>query len=84
LGSQPRDEFLDLPLALVRGGLEQVAMVLGHEMRRQQSHRREVHRSVAEQFEDDGVFPNGPSRLNAAIGGMLGEMEHLHAVGEHG
>jgi len=46
-------------------------------------HCREVHRPIAEQLEDDRVPPRGPARFDAAIGGVLGEMEHLHAVGKH-
>ena len=59
-------------------------MVFAREVRCQQTHCREVHRPIAEQLEDDRVPPRGPARFDAAIGGVLGEMEHLHAVGEHG
>ncbi|HEU4798897.1 MAG TPA: hypothetical protein VFT63_08195 [bacterium] len=73
-----------MPLTLMLSRLEEFTMVLRREVWRQQSDRREVHRSIAEQLEDDGILSSGPSRLNAAIGGMLGEMEHLQTIGEHG
>ncbi|HEU4798697.1 MAG TPA: hypothetical protein VFT63_07195 [bacterium] len=58
-------------------------MVLGPEVRNQQSYCREVYGPIAEQIEDDGIFSSSPGCLDTAIGGILGEMEHLHAISEH-
>jgi hypothetical protein len=71
-----------LPLALVPGILKEVSLILGRELRDQQSHCREVYGPITEQVEDDGVLSRGPGGLDTAVGSILGEMEHLHTVGE--
>ncbi len=82
LGAQPRDECLDLPLARVPGHGEQVPMVLGREVRREQPHRREGHRALSEPLQDDREPPGGPGGLDAPVGGVLGEVEDLRTVRE--
>ncbi len=62
---------------------KEVGMVFGREIRCQQPHCCEIYRSIAEHVEDEGVFSSGPCGLDTTVGGILGEMEYLHAVGEH-
>jgi hypothetical protein len=47
----------------------------------QQGYRRQSDRSVGELLEKDGKSPGGVCGLDAAVGGVLGEVQHL---GEQG
>jgi len=78
------DEFLHLPLAHVAGRGEQVAVVGGREVRREQPHRCESHGAILEHLEDHRELPRGASGFDAIVGGVLGEMENLRTVGEEG
>src|SRR3990172_8859215 len=75
-------EFLDLPLASMARCREEVTMVGGGEVRREDPDGREGHGAIREHVEDDREPPRGAGRLDAIVGGMLGEMEDLRTVGE--
>jgi len=40
--------------------------------------------TLGEQVEKDRPFPRGPRRLDAQVGGVLGQVQHERAVGEQG
>ncbi len=69
--AQSRDEFLDLPLALVPGGIEDSPMILRCQMRCQEPHRRESHPSVGKQLQEDQELPGGTGGLDPTVGRML-------------
>ena len=48
----------------------------------EEAHRAQVHRALAEHLKNDRERPAGPGSLDAVIRRVLGEMEHLNAVGE--
>ena len=76
-------QLLDLRLALVRGGRQQVGRRLGGEMGRQQDDRRQVEPAVGEGAEDRGELPCRPTGANQAQRGVLGQAPLLDEVGEH-
>lgn len=82
LRAKARNQFLDLALAPVPGGIEDLAMVLGREVRPQQTDRSHRERAVGEQLEDDGITPRRPRGLHTKVSGIVGEAQHLRAVGE--
>jgi hypothetical protein len=57
-------------------------MVGEGQVRGQEPHRREVDRSLFEQVQDGGEAASGAGGLDAVVGLVLGEAEHVPAVGE--
>jgi len=82
LRTQPCEELLHLSLALVPSHVQDFSVVLLSQMGREESHRRQVHRSHLEHLEYDRKTPDHPGGFDAPIGGVLGEMEHLRAIGK--
>src|SRR5262245_15747450 len=74
--------MLDLSLALVPRHVDEVLMVLRREMRREQADRREREVACFEPHEQDWIATRGASSLDPAIGGVLGQAQHLGAVGK--
>ena len=79
---EPRHDLLDLTLAAVSGLVQQRPVVLGREMRAKQTDRGEGDIAGARPVQDEGKATPGPARLDAMVGRVLREMEHLRAVGE--
>ena len=79
---QRGNKALDLALALVPRPREQLAMIVGCQMRSQQSDRGQRDRTLSNQVENDGKTCRHPRCLNAVIGGVLREVQRLRAIGE--
>jgi hypothetical protein len=63
--------MLDVSLALVAGGFDEVQVVLGREMRRQQADRREGQVTRREPLQEHRILACDASRLDAPIRGVL-------------
>jgi hypothetical protein len=74
--------MLNVPLALVPGGLEKGLVILGGQMLAQHRDRRERHIAPCYQLKDDRIPPRGPRRFNSVIRRVLREAQHLGAVRE--
>ena len=70
------------PLTFVARRVEDLAVILRRQVRRQQTNRGQGDRPVGQQRQDDRKLPRNASGLDASIGGVLGEAEDLRAVGE--
>ncbi len=81
-GGEPGHDLLHLRLPLPAGRLEHAAVVLGREVRAEQSQRREVDRARGEQLEYDGEAAGRARALDAVVGLVLGEGEGVPAVDE--
>ena len=64
------------------GHVKQFPVVLVRQMCSQEPHRRQVHRSLLEPLEKDWEPPDHPGGLDAPVGGVFGEAEHLRAIRE--
>jgi len=73
---------LDLPLALARCRREQLPVVLGREVARQQAHRRQAEGTPTEHWQDHGEPPRRPRRFDAVVRSRLGEMKDGAASGK--
>jgi hypothetical protein len=76
------DLVFDVALALVPSGLQDVAVILVCQVRRQQPHGREVQGTPLEQLDDQREALRGTGGLNPSVGGTFGQVEDLGAVGE--
>ena len=77
---QAGNELLDLSLALVSRSFEHVTMVVSGEMRREQPDCRQRQRAVRKQFQQEWIPSPRACRLDATVGCMFGQMQHLRAV----
>ena len=82
LRAQTRHKMLDLALALVSSVVQDLKMVDGRQVRGQQGHRGEGHRPVGQQIQNNWELAGCSRRLDPAIRSVLGEVQHLRAVGE--
>jgi len=64
--------------------LQQGAVVLRRQVGREEPHGREVNGTLRQQVENLREPPRRAGRLDPEVGGVLGEVEHLRAVGEQG
>ena len=64
------------------GSLEHLTMILWCQMRREQTDRRKRDRTVGQSVEDHREPPRDTSRLDAVVGGVLREVQHLGAIDE--
>ena len=80
LGEALRQEPLDLGLALVRGGREELVRVLGRQVRRQQDDRAQVQVAIGQGGEDGGVLARGACPANPVEGRLLGQTQFLDAI----
>jgi len=71
LWAQARNQVLDVPLALVACGLQNFAMVVRGQMRRQQTDGCQGDGSSFKQRQNDRKPPRGASGLDPPISGML-------------
>jgi hypothetical protein len=76
------DELFDLAFALVPSLVEQFDVVVRRQMRREQADRGQGEVASGQQVQDPGKPPRRPRRLDTAVGGVLGEVQHLRAVRE--
>ena len=74
--------MFDPSLAFVSRVIKHVAVVGRREMRREECDRRERHRAVAKQIQDNRKSARGARGFDPSVGGVLREMEHLCAIGE--
>jgi hypothetical protein len=82
LRPQRRDDFLNLPLALVPCSREHLAVIAFGEMRRKKTDRGQVEGTVRELCDDDRPLPRRPRRLDSKIRGVLRQVEDPRAVRE--
>jgi len=68
---QPRNQQFDRALALMPRRVEHIPMVLGREMRLQQSHRRQMNRTVGEPLENQRESPRRACCLNPVVRRVL-------------
>jgi hypothetical protein len=80
--AQARHNVLDVALALLTSLVQNLAVVVRGQMGRQQRDRRQRHRAVAQQIENDREPAGGPRCLDPPVGRVLREMQHLRAIGE--
>jgi hypothetical protein len=59
-------------------------VVLGREVGRQQAHGSQAEGTLTEHWQDDREPPRGPCRLDAVVGGRLGEVKDGAAICEEG
>ena len=76
------DEMLDVPLALVPSRLQKIDMVFRGQVRRKKANSRERNRPAGQELEDPREQSRRARRLDAAVGGVFGEVQDLGAVGE--
>jgi hypothetical protein len=57
-------------------------VIVGSEHGSEEPDGREVYRGVGQASQDDRKAPGGPRHLDAVVGLVLGEAEHLAAIGE--
>ena len=62
--------------------VQQFDMVFGSQVRRQETNRRQVHRTIGQEVENDRESAGCPSAFDPVIGGMLGQVQHPRARGE--
>jgi hypothetical protein len=74
--------MLDFSLALVACRLENLLVIVGCEMRRQQRDRCQRHVTGLEAFEKNWIRARCASSLDSAVSRVLGQVQHLGAVGE--
>lgn len=79
---QTCDEPLNVSLALVPRTRERLAMILRCEMRRQQADRRQRHRTLSHQLENDWKATSRPRRFDTVVRRVLGQMKSLRTVRE--
>jgi hypothetical protein len=77
-----RDQLLDLALRLVPCGLEDRLVVLWCQMRRKQRNGRQCECPLGELIEKQRETSRGPRRFDAAVRGVLGQVQDLRAVRE--
>ena len=78
------EELLDLSLGLVGCALQENLSVLRREMRSEKGDTGEVKPAVGQQVQDDRVLTGRPRGRDPQEGLVLGEVEALEAVHEHG
>ena len=81
-GTKRCNEFLDLPLPLVACQREHVLMICRRQVRRQQPDGGQRYGPLIERREDCGEAACRAGSLDAVIGGTLGEVQRVRAVGE--
>ena len=79
---QPCDQLPDFRLATMTRGIQDANMILRGEMACQQADGRERQRSFAQHVQDDRKLPRRARGFNPPVCRMLGEMQHLRAIGE--
>jgi hypothetical protein len=57
-------------------------MILGREMGREEAYGGQIHRAILEAVEQNWELQGHSGGLDAPVGGVLGKMEGLCAVGE--
>jgi hypothetical protein len=67
----------------VPGTLEQLDVVLGRQVRREQLHAAQVELAPAQVIQDERIGSPGSRGLDAVIGRGLREVQNFGAVGEH-
>jgi hypothetical protein len=82
-GSDLRDQLQDLTLGLVGGSLQEPVSVLAGEVRSQLVDCRQVKTAIRLHGQEHRMQPRRPGCRNAEIGLGLGEVQDVHAVGEH-
>jgi hypothetical protein len=82
LRSEARNLVLNFAFRLVAGFLQQPMLILRRQMRSQQSERRQRETAIDEEIDHDGKRPHRPSGLDAVIGGVFRQVEHLGAERE--
>jgi hypothetical protein len=79
-----RKHVLDLGLPTVRSPLDQLLDGLGSEVRGKQANSRQVKPSLGQGREEDRIVTRRPGGLDPLAGFILGEMQLVDAVDEHG
>jgi hypothetical protein len=77
-----RQQFLDLSPAAMGGLLQQLLVVAGRQVGRQQSQRGHVHGAARQALEHDREASSETRRLDAVVRRVLREAEHPTAVPE--
>ena len=74
--------MLDVALGLVSRLEQELDVVVGGQVRRQERDRRQRHRAIAEHVEHAWTPARGSRRFDPPVRRVLGQMQHLRAVGE--
>ena len=77
------EQLLDLSLGPVAGLGHQVGGVLGRQVGSEPAYGGQVEPPVRHGLEDDRELARCPGRPDPLVGGVLGQVEHLDAVGVH-
>ncbi|HEU4764874.1 MAG TPA: hypothetical protein VFT93_04400, partial [Candidatus Eisenbacteria bacterium] len=79
-----RQQRLDLRLAPMGRGLDQLVRVVRRDARGQEPHGGKMQPAFRERVEERGNAAGGPGRMDALRGGVFGESKTIDAIGEHG
>ena len=83
-GTQRGNLPLDISLCLASRRRQDFLHVLGCQVRREHPDRRQRYDTFCQLVEDHRKPSRTPRRFNPSVGGMLGQTQHLRAVGEQG
>jgi hypothetical protein len=79
-GPHLRHDFLDVTLAPMARSGQQVQVIRGREVRREQRDRRQREIATFQHLEHNGEPAGDTGRLDATVCRVLGQMEHARAV----